>query len=133
MKKVYDANGAIVGRLGTFVAKDLLKGYEVDVINAEKALISGSQADIIGKRKHLRGMGGAGLKGPKHSKMTDRMLKRMIRGMLPWDRTKGMEAWKRLKCYNSNLSNKEEFKNAIKLNHEKPYKYMTLEEISKLL
>ena len=133
MKKVYDAEGAIVGRLGTLVAKDLLKGYEVDVINAEKAIISGNQADIIEKRKQLRYLGGAGLKGPKHSKLTDRMLKRMIRGMLPWDRTKGMEAWKRLKCYNSGLSKKEEYKNAIKLNHEKPFKYMTLEEIKKLL
>ena len=77
---------------------------------------------------------GGSLKGPKISKMPDRLLKRMIRGMLPWDRSKGREAFKRLRCYVGSGDLKEEdLKNVKKLKHKKPYKYSTIKEISERL
>jgi large subunit ribosomal protein L13 len=63
-------------------------------------------------------------------KSPERLLKRMIRGMLPWDRTRGVEAWKRLICH---VGNPGEVKDAKKLNIKKPFKYMTLEEVCKIL
>jgi len=40
--KIYDATNQIVGRLATYVAKDLLNGEQVVVVNAEKAVLSGN-------------------------------------------------------------------------------------------
>ncbi len=39
---VIDADGAVVGRLGARVAKLLLAGTQVEVINADKAVMLGS-------------------------------------------------------------------------------------------
>jgi len=40
---VIDANGLIMGRLASNVAKMLLSGEEVSIVNAEQAVISGSK------------------------------------------------------------------------------------------
>ena len=40
---VIDANELILGRLATQVAKKLLLGVEVQIINCEKAVISGTK------------------------------------------------------------------------------------------
>jgi large subunit ribosomal protein L13 len=136
MKKVIiDGNNAILGRLGTVVAKELLKGNEVVVINSEKVVISGKKGLVVEKIRQKQRMGrGGSMKGPKYLKVADRLLKRMIRGMLPWDRAKGREAYKRLRCYIENGNLKEEdLKDAIKLNHKKPHKTSTMKEIVSLL
>lgn len=130
MKIVFDAQGEVLGRLGSLAAKELLKGNSVDIINSEKAIISGNRRFIVEKIKRLRRMGGSSQKGPKISKTSERLLKRMIRGMLPWDRQKGRDAWKRLKCY---AGNPEGIKDAKKLNFKKPFKFVTLEEVTRLL
>ena len=77
---------------------------------------------------------GGSLKGPKYSKVEHLLVKRMIRGMLPRQKTKGREAYHRLKCYkgSGNLS-EEKVKSAKKLNHKTPSKYSTIKEIVKLL
>jgi large subunit ribosomal protein L13 len=46
-KVVIDAEGAILGRLSTNVAKRLLQGETVDVVNVEKIVISGKPESII--------------------------------------------------------------------------------------
>jgi large subunit ribosomal protein L13 len=73
---------------------------------------------------------GGSLKGPKYIRQTDRLLKRMIRGMLPWDRSKGREAYKRLKCYNGNGEySEEEAAKAISVPHKAPLKHTTMAAI----
>ncbi len=128
---IVDGNGAVLGRMGSFVAKELLKGKSVNVINSEKVIISGSKEYIVGKIKQKRAMGtGGSLKGPKYIRQTDRLLKRMIRGMLPWDRAKGREAYKRLKCYNGNGELSEEAAaKAINFDNKKPLKYTTMKDV----
>jgi large subunit ribosomal protein L13 len=135
MKKlIYDAENAIVGRMGTVVAKELLRGNEVIIINAEKAIITGNRQFIIAKVKKLRKKGGSSTRGPIISKLPERLLKRMIRGMLPWDRTKGREAWRRLTCYEGNGELKEaDLKNAVKFEHNPPFKFTTIKQITDLL
>jgi len=128
---IYSGDGAILGRLGTEVAKDLLKGHSVNVIHSEKVIISGKKDLIVEEVKQKRKMGSGGsMKGPKFIKQSDRLLKRMIRGMLPWEKTKGREAYKRLKCFvgDGKLSD-EELKGVKKLSHKKPLKYTTISEI----
>ena len=133
-KIIIDADDAIVGRLGSVVAKELLKGKEVFVINSEKAIISGSKKDVLGKIINLRQKGGSSQKGPKISKDPERLLKRKIRGMLPWEKAKGRDAYKRLRCYigEGNLK-KEDVGKARKLNHKKPFKFLTIKRISELI
>lgn len=132
---VINGKEAILGRMGSYAAKELLKGNTVFIINSEDVIISGKRGLIVERIKEKRRMGSGGsLKGPKIIRQSDRLLKRMIRGMLPWDRTKGREAYKRLRCYikNGDLSD-EQIKDAKEFNHKKPLKYTTVKEVSRLL
>ena len=45
--KVIDSEGLILGRLATQTAKMLLEGEEVVILNAEKAVVSGSPRMIM--------------------------------------------------------------------------------------
>ncbi len=105
--KIYDAEDQIVGRLATAIAKDLLKGENVVVVNAEKAVLSGSPK--FKKEFYLqRIQRGSPKHGPFFPKQADGIFRRAVRGMLPWHKPKGREAFKRLKVY---VGVPEEFKN----------------------
>ncbi len=96
--KIVDANNMIVGRLASIIAKELLNGEEIVVVNAEKAVITGNKDYIIEKylqRRHI----GSVRKGPYYPRMPDRILKRTVRGMLPMKKSRGKEAYKKLKVY----------------------------------
>ncbi len=97
--KVIDANGLILGRLASKVAKQLLlEDKKIYIINAEKAVISGSRATILKEYKETRERGATEF-GPYFPKRPDRILKRTIRGMLPYKRARGRDAMSRLKVY----------------------------------
>lgn len=138
--KIFDAKDVAVGRVGTLAAKELLKGNSVLIINSEEAIITGNKDVFIERVMKLRKMGkGASMKGPKIIKSSDRLMKRMIRGMLPWDKQKGRDAYKRLKCYIGSGDeqglklSEEELKNVKKVDYKLPRKYSKLKEISRLL
>ena len=88
---VYDATDRILGRLASLVAKQLISarkaGREQRVIiyNAEHAVVSGPRTRVLanydGKYKlnHAR-------KGPFYPRMPDQILKRTVRGMLPYQK-----------------------------------------------
>ncbi len=97
--RIYNAEGMIVGRLATMVAKDALMGEEVRVINADKALISGAKENTLAREKQRRLRKGYPLKAQTISRLPDRHVRRTIRGMLPWKFTRGREAYKRVLCY----------------------------------
>lgn len=134
MKVYYNAEGAILGRIGSVVCKELLKGKEVFVINCEKAIISGDRQEVIGTISWWKNLGARSQKGPLASRSPERLMKRMIRGMLPWDRTRGRDAYERLKCYigNGDLT-QEEVKLAKNIEVKTPIKYIQLGELSKLI
>ncbi len=96
-----DANNTVAGRLATVVAKQLLQGEHVIVINAEKAVLSGDRASLILQYKERLGIRTrtAPWKGPLHPRQPDRMLRRIIRGMVPWKKDRGRKAMKRLRVY----------------------------------
>src|SRR3989338_6482839 len=134
-KIIIDGREAVFGRMASIASKELLKGRYVDIINCEEILISGDKKSFVDKVLRKRRMGrGSSLKGPKYIRQSDRLVKRMIRGMLPRDRTKGQEAFKRLRCYVGKGSFKEgDLKEVKTLSHRKPMRYFTIGEVVKLL
>lgn len=94
---VIDASNLILGRMASIVAKRLLNGEEINIINAEKAVISGKKHVIDRYRAYIQR--GSREKGPYFPKRCDRIVKRTIRGMIPYKKAKGMEAFKKLKVY----------------------------------
>ena len=95
---VIDANGLILGRLASIVAQRLLCGEEIDVINAESAVVSGSAETTQSKYQILRKKGSKE-KGPYFPKRSDMILRRTVRGMLPYKKSAGRAALERLRVY----------------------------------
>jgi len=98
MAMIFDADGMAVGRLGAVVAKSLLKGENAVVLNAEKAVITGDRRGVIAKYAARRAVKNKA--NPEHSphwpRRPDMLVRRIIRGMLPFDKAKGRDAYKRL-------------------------------------
>ena len=134
-KVIYDGKDAIFGRMGSVVAKELLKGKSVELINCESILVSGDKKLFVDKLLAKLKMGrGSSLKGPKYIRQEDRLVKRMIRGMLPWDRAKGREAYKKLRCHiGAGDLNEEELKKAVVFKHEMPRRYFSIKEVVRML
>ncbi|MEM2875739.1 MAG: 50S ribosomal protein L13 [Candidatus Bathyarchaeia archaeon] len=95
---VIDSSGLILGRLASVVAKRLLSGENIVIVNAENAVISGEKMRVFREAKSFLSVGHPG-RGPYHYRRPDRMLRRAVRGMLPRRKPKGMEAYGRLKVY----------------------------------
>lgn len=98
---IINAEGYILGRLCTFAAKKALLGEKVIVVNAEKAVISGKRDVILREelqKLEIRNLGNP-LRGPFHQKRPDKFVRRSIRGMLPWKKPRGREAFKRVMVY----------------------------------
>lgn len=99
---VVDGSGQILGRLASIVAKRLLEGQRVVVVNAEKIVVSGDPVKlkrfykdtILGVKSHyshrLR---------PKRPRSPVRLFKAAVKGMLPKNNRRGREALSRLRVY----------------------------------
>lgn len=138
--EVIDAKNLIVGRLATHVAKRLLRGESVTVVNAEEGIISGSRTYILAKYLHRRerkSIVNPARHGPFFPRRPEAILRRAVRGMLPYEKARGREAYKRLKVF---LGVPEEFKGAsaetvVEADASKLRvpKYMKLGELSQLM
>jgi large subunit ribosomal protein L13 len=95
---VINADRLILGRMATTVAKRLLQGEEIAVVNAEKAVISGRKGNKVTEAKEFLGVGGVN-RGPYHYRRPDRIVRKTIKGMLPFKQPKGKEAYRRLKVF----------------------------------
>ena len=94
-----DATNAIVGRMATYVAKQALLGNTVNIFNCEKAFISGNPVAVRARYYHLIFKTGRPEKGPFISRMPDRFVRRIIRGMVEHRQGRGREAFERIMCY----------------------------------
>lgn len=103
---VINAKDHIAGRLATYAAKKALLGEQIAIVNAEHVYITGTPKtvaeDFLRKRKM-----GTWATGPFYHRQPDRLLRRIIRGMLPHKQEKGKSAYDRIMCY---LGVPEEFK-----------------------
>jgi large subunit ribosomal protein L13 len=133
MITIIDASGSTLGRLGTNTAKRLLKGEEVAIVNSEKAIISGKKSTIKAHYKQKRDVG-TYRKGPFFPRMPDQLVKRTIRGMIPYQTPHGRTALKRLKCY---IGVPKEFEGKkfenVKEAKKHPVDYVTIGELSRSL
>jgi len=96
--KVIDATKHKVGRLASYVAQDALKGETIRIVNADKAVFTGTRANILKKFKFKRKVGSR-YQGPFYPKRADRIVKRVIRGMLPYKKQRGRAALDRIRAY----------------------------------
>ncbi|MCX6670818.1 MAG: 50S ribosomal protein L13 [Euryarchaeota archaeon] len=133
MVAIIDSEGAVLGRLCTIVAKRLLNGEEIVIVNSEKAIVTGKKAMIKAHYKHEREVG-TYRKGPFYPRMPDRILKRCVRGMIPYQEPHGRTAFKRLKCY---IGVPKEFQGKtfekISTAEKHPANFMTLDEVAQFL
>jgi len=133
MTTIIDATGLTLGRLSTNIAKRLLEGEEIAIINSEKAMISGKKSSIKERYKQKREVG-TYRKGPFYPRLPDQIVKRTIRGMLPYQKPHGRTAFKRLRCY-AGIPDEFKGKEAKKIAEaeKKPVDFMTVEELSRFL
>jgi large subunit ribosomal protein L13 len=131
---IIDADGLILGRLSTHVAKRLMNGEDIVVVNAEKAIVSGSKVQLLEHYKHRRERGTRN-HGPFYPRDADMILKRTVRGMLEYKKPSGRAAFRRLKVYvgvpNALRAEKAETLETAKKPHMA--RYTTLAAISKEL
>jgi large subunit ribosomal protein L13 len=95
---IINAEGLIIGRMASIVAKRLLNGEEIVIVNAEKAIISGKKKSKVLEAKEFLEVGYPE-QGPFHYRRPDRIVRKTVRGMLPFKQPKGKQAFKHLKVF----------------------------------
>jgi len=98
---IVDGTNMIAGRLCSHVAKLLLEGNRIAIINSENIMISGSRESII--REYREFLEIASINNPKfgpfHPRRPDTIITKMVRGMLPKTKSSGKAAFSRLRVY----------------------------------
>ena len=140
---VFNADGLIMGRLASIVAELLIKAAREDrddkviIINSEKAIVSGRPRSVLNvyqakyKLNHPR-------KGPFFPRMPDMIMKRTVRGMLPYQRKNvGRRAIRNLKVeigcpshLESDLPDGHESGDDSKIRRALPDRFILLGDIS---
>ena len=140
---VFNADGLIMGRLASIVAELLIKAAREDrddkviIINSEKAIVSGRPRSVLNiyqakyKLNHPR-------KGPFFPRMPDMIMKRTVRGMLPYQRKNvGRRALRNLKVeigcpshLESDLPDGHESGDDSKIRRALPDRFILLGDIS---
>jgi large subunit ribosomal protein L13 len=98
---IIDGKDLVLGRLASFVAKKLLSGEKVTIVNAEQVVISGRRDATLESYKawlETRNIANP-RKGPFHLKRPEALVRIAIRGMLPFDKPRGREAFRGLRVY----------------------------------
>ncbi|MGQ9788228.1 MAG: 50S ribosomal protein L13 [Candidatus Hadarchaeaceae archaeon] len=98
---IIDGKDLVLGRLGSFVAKRLLEGERVTVLNADQVIISGRKDNTLASYRawlETRNIANP-RKGPQHPKRPEDIVRRAVRGMLPYDKPKGKAAFRLLRVY----------------------------------
>lgn len=108
MVTVIDGENLLLGRLCSLVAPRILAGEEIAIINAEKVIVSGSRAMIM-EEYYVKRVRGSVEGGPFYPRRPDHIVKRTVRGMIPYKTRPGAAAFRRVKAY---VGVPYEFKNA---------------------
>lgn len=95
---VIDGTNLLLGRMASVVAKRALKGEKIDVVNAEKVVVSGNKRYLISwySKKQQRGHT---FGGPFFPKQSDRIVRRTIKGMIPHRKSHGRTAYENVMCH----------------------------------
>ena len=143
---VYNAEDKVLGRLASVVAKQLITAKKagedtrVIIVNAEKAIVTGKRSTILSDYRakyelnHPR-------KGPFFPRMPDQILKRTVRGMLPYQKnSSGRNALRSLRVeigtpsdLSGDLPDGCEWGDSTNIDRPLPERFVRLGEISKEL
>ncbi len=97
---IVDGTNLIAGRLCSHVAKLLIEGNRVSIVNTENIMLSGDRDAIIKSYREFLEI--ASINNPKfgpfHPRRPDTIITKMVRGMLP-KKPSGKTALKRLRAY----------------------------------
>jgi len=129
---IIDAENKILGRIATIAAKKALLGETVNIINCEKAIVTGNKQSLIKSSLEKRNRGHT--KGPFISRLPDRFVRRTIRGMLPYKQPKGKQAMKKIRCFTGipeKLQNKDTFEGIKDISKLRNFKYLKISQICK--
>ena len=126
---IIDAKDAVLGRLSAKIAKELLKGEQIVVINSEKIVISGNPKSVLKRFQEKRERTDI-VKGPFYPRYPDRILKRTVRGMMPYKTPRGRTALRKLKVHIGNPDNLKGMQMG-KTADDLRFKYITLENLCK--
>ncbi len=97
---VVDAKNKIAGRLATEISKRALNGEEIAVVNSEQAILTNPDAFLERMKIRVKMQTkGNPHKSPKFSRMPERIMKRIIRGMINHKSARGRTAFKKIKTY----------------------------------
>lgn len=101
---IVDGTGMVLGRLASRIAKKLMQGEEVHLVNAEKIAVSGTPERILDDYRQKRRLQQKATPeySPKWPKVPHLMVRRVIRGMLPFKKAKGRAAFRKLRVYAGN-------------------------------
>ena len=98
---IVDASNCIAGRICSHVSKLLIQGNRITIINSERAMLSGNRYKTIEDYKKYLEVGSVTnpIHGPYHPRRPDRILTKMVRGMISRRKPSGILAFKRLRVY----------------------------------
>ena len=98
---IIDGKGHIMGRLASYVAKQLLSGHKVIIVRSESIVLTGSyQRNKLKFREYLnKTLLSNPRKGHKHFRSPSRIFFKAVRGMLPRKTDRGEHAMSRLKVF----------------------------------
>jgi len=129
---VVDARDCILGRVASEVAQQILAGQRVAVVNAEDAVITGNKEDTLDTYRTRAEVGSD--RGPYYPKRPDRIFKRAIRGMVPYKKEHGREAFENVRVYVGNPYDEDgEVLEGTSLDRLSNIKFISLGEISEKL
>ena len=143
---VYNAEDKVLGRLASVVAKQLISATKagedtrVIIVNAEKAIVSGKRTSVMSDYRKKYELNHA-RKGPFFPRMPDQILKRTVRGMLPYQKnSSGRGALRALRVeigtpsdLSGDLPDGCEWGDSSKIERPLPQRFVRLGEISKEL
>jgi len=143
---VYNAEDKVLGRLASTVAKQLLSAKKagedtrVIIVNAEKAIVTGKRTSVMSDYRAKYELNHA-RKGPFFPRMPDQILKRTVRGMLPYQKnSSGRGALRALRVeigtpsdLSGDLPDGCEWGDSSKIERPLPQRFVRLGEISKEL
>ena len=143
---VYNAEDKVLGRLASVVAKQLISATKagedtrVIIVNAEKAIVSGKRTSVLSDYRKKYELNHA-RKGPFFPRMPDQILKRTVRGMLPYQKnSSGRNALRALRVeigtpsdLSGDLPDGCEWGDSTKIERPLPERFVRLGEISKEL
>jgi len=104
--KLIDASNMVLGRLCSVAAKKALMGQKIVITNSKDAVISGRKNSIAAHYLHYKNIKTHTnhRKGPfRVGIRPDIFIRKTIKGMLPWSKPRGKDAYARVHSYISKI------------------------------